>query len=69
MAADNGWDELKRVIVYRLDKHEVKLDEMSDLLNELVVNQARMDERLNRRAAVTGALTGFLAGLSGWLKP
>ena len=68
MAADNGWDELKRVIVYRLDKHEAKLDEMSDLLNALVVSQARMDERVNRRAAVSGALTGFLAGLSGWLK-
>lgn len=68
MAAGNGWDEMKRVVLYRLDKQDTTLEEMRDLLNELVVNQARFDERLNRRAAITGAVTGFLAGLTGWLR-
>lgn len=68
MAAGNGWDEMKRVVEFRLDNYDRRLAAIDDKLDEILVSQARLDERLNRRAAVAGAVMGFLAGLTGWLK-
>lgn len=68
MAAGNGWDEMKRVVEYRLDNYDRRLAMIDDKLDEVLVNQARFDERGGRRAALAGAITGFLAGLTGWLK-
>jgi hypothetical protein len=66
--AENGWDQMKRVVEYRLDNYDRRLALIDDKLDEILVNQARLDERSGRKAALTGAITGFLAGLTGWLR-
>ncbi|MGH8652374.1 MAG: hypothetical protein ACREYE_09460 [Gammaproteobacteria bacterium] len=68
MTSGNGWDEMKRVVTSSLDRHEIQLKEINATLKELLVAQARLDERVNRRAVMAGALSGALAGLTSWFK-
>jgi hypothetical protein len=59
---------MKRVVEYRLDNYDRRLTHIDQQLDEILVNQARLDERTNRKAAIAGAIAGFLTGLTGWLK-
>lgn len=77
--AENGWDEMKRVIEYRLDNYDRRLARIDEVLAQeradallryaqLREDIATLKERNNRGAMFAGAITGFIAGLTGWLK-
>lgn len=69
MSVENGgWGEMKKLIEYRLDRYEGRLDTTDQKLNAMAIQLTRLDERTGRKAALVGAVMGFLAGLTAWFK-
>lgn len=67
-SSHSSWDEYRRLVEYRLDSNERKLDSIHAKLDGISDKLARLEERHSRAGAIAGAITGFLAGLTGWLK-
>lgn len=66
--SDNGWAEHRKVVEYRLDQSDAKLGDIAKDVRELTESSARLEERTKIQAGIVGAVTGFIAGLTGWLK-
>ena len=66
--ADNGWEQHRKVVEYRLDKTDTKIDELTTATREITTSVARIEERTTLRSSIWGGIAGFLSGLSSWLK-
>lgn len=65
MAED--WMEAKRLVEYRLDKTDRKIDTISGKVDTLVTNQVRLEERTNIRAGLIGGIMGAISAAGAWL--
>lgn len=61
------WEEHRKVVEYRLDQTDKKIDTLSGHVQELTGSFAALEERSKHHGGVWGAITGFLTGLAAWL--
>lgn len=66
---ENGWDEFKKLILYRLDENKDSLEKIHnenirahDLLKENLVELDKRLIRIETKSKILGSVFGFLGG-------
>ena len=65
---DNSWAEHRKVVEFRLDNTDSKIDKVAEKVDDLTGSFARIEERTKVNSGIWGGVAGFLSGLSSWLR-